>query len=167
MKRKHVTTFFFYGVPIVVVLIIFVLISKSATTEFAGERVNSQGNTHIQTVDSPHASYSTTPPTSGPHVGRITSWGVSRTQIPDEIQIHNLEDGGVILHYGPEVSEEDIAAMTSLIGRYERVILEPYEGMQSAIVLTAWGRIDYLDEFDGDRILNFIKAYHGADHHAR
>jgi hypothetical protein len=37
--------------------------------------------------------------------------------------------------------------------------------MESRIALTAWNRIDRFDEFDQDRIVRFIRAFRGKDHH--
>jgi len=37
--------------------------------------------------------------------------------------------------------------------------------MKSRIAVTAWTRIDTLDEFDARRITRFIEAYRGIDHH--
>jgi hypothetical protein len=39
----------------------------------------------------------------------------------------------------------------------------PY--MDSRIALTAWGRIDKFDQFDESRVVGFIDAYAGVDHH--
>lgn len=44
-------------------------------------------------------------------------------------------------------------------------MLAPYPGMDTRIALTAWQRIDRLDEFDEERIERFIHAYRGEDHH--
>jgi hypothetical protein len=58
--------------------------------------------------------------------------------------------------------------LTAIVGRYDRqVILAPYPGMDKRIALTAWGRIDKFDAFDEQRIVRFIAAYRGIDHHVR
>jgi hypothetical protein len=38
--------------------------------------------------------------------------------------------------------------------------------MSSRIALTAWNRIDQFAEFDEERIVRFVRAFRGADHHA-
>ena len=83
--------------------------------------------------------------------------------------MHNLEDGGAVVQYNclagcPQLVEQ----LKAVVRRYEtRVVLAPYPGMGSQIALTAWTRIDPFDEFDEKRIVRFIDAYRGIDHHER
>jgi hypothetical protein len=39
--------------------------------------------------------------------------------------------------------------------------------MKGRIALTAWAYLDAFDEFDEQRILRFINAHRGIDHHVR
>ena len=56
--------------------------------------------------------------------------------------------------------------LRAIVQRYTHyVILAPYPTMKSRIALTAWTRIDAFDEFDEKRIVRFVKAYRGIDHH--
>ena len=56
--------------------------------------------------------------------------------------------------------------LKTVVQRYERqVLLAPYPGMKTRIALTAWTRLDAFDEFDEARIVTFIRAYRGIDHH--
>lgn len=134
-----------------------------------GTPVPSQGNPHIQTVNEPHPPYNSDPPTSGPHVSYIAPWGIHTVPIQRELQVHNLEDGGVLVQYNcPQGCPELVEKLKAIVSRYEKhVILAPYPGMDARIALTAWARIDKLDEFDEKRIVRFINAYKGIDHHAR
>jgi hypothetical protein len=83
------------------------------------------------------------------------------------LQVHNLEDGGVIVQYNctcPEVVEK----LRGIVSRYDKyVILAPYPGMKPRIALTAWTRLDRLEKVDERRITRFIDAYRGIDHHQR
>jgi len=55
-----------------------------------------------------------------------------------------------------------------VVRRYPtQVVLAPYPTMQHRIALTAWTRLETLDDFDEARIERFIRAYRGIDHHAR
>src|SRR5262245_44426724 len=66
-----------------------------AAADFPGTRYPDQGNRHIQTVTDPHEPYNSDPPTSGSHLPYIAPWGIHTRPIPRELQVHNLEDGGV------------------------------------------------------------------------
>jgi len=87
--------------------------------------------------------------------------------IPKELQVHNLEDGGVAVPYHcPQGCPELVEKLKAIVDRHDRHVLRaPYRGMDTKIALTAWGRIDRLDAFDADRITGFIRAYAGIDHH--
>jgi hypothetical protein len=109
------------------------------------------------------------PPTSGPHLPYIAPWGVHNEPIPKQLQVHNLEDGGVAVQYNcatpcPELVEK----LAAIVKRYDKqVLLAPYPGMKSRIALTAWTRLDAFEEFDEGRIVNFVGRYRGIDHHKR
>lgn len=132
-----------------------------------GEYVPSQGNAHIIEEQMGQFTYNTSPPTSGPHLGALARWGVHDEPIPNELQVHNLEDGGVMVQYNcPDACPELVAQLEEIVEPYhEGVILAPYPDMEERITLTAWQRIDQLEEFDEERIVRFIRAYRGDDHH--
>jgi len=155
------------GVLVAVVAVLFV-----AAIAFGkpgpGERLSSQGNRHLASVDAPHDAYNSIPPTSGPHLNNKAEWGIHDVQIPDELQVHNLEDGGVIIHYDSISADPTaLAALERIVNGYpDKVILEPYAGMDARIVLTAWQRRLDMEDIDETAIRAFIQAYRGVDHHA-
>ncbi len=136
-----------------------------AAANLPGTPVADQGNRHIQSENDPHEAYNTDPPTSGPHLPYIASWGVHGRPIPPELQVHNLEDGGVLVQYNCECPEL-VDKLKAIVRKYDKqVILAPYPKMTHKIALTAWTRIETLEEFDEARIRRFIEAYRGIDHH--
>jgi hypothetical protein len=128
-----------------------------------------QGNLHIATERDPHEPYNSDPPTSGPHLPYIAPWGIHAEPIAKELQVHNLEDGGVMVQYDcPAGCPDLVARLRAVVERYrEHVILAPYPGMQHRIALTAWTRIDAFDDWSEPRVVRFIDAYRGIDHHQR
>jgi len=130
-----------------------------------GTPVPLQGNEHVPSVDTPHPPYNSVPPTSGWHVPTLAPWGVQKSPIPNELQVHNLEDGGVMVQYNCSDCDEEIARMEALARRFKRVIVAPYPDMPHRIAVTAWGRILTLEQYDEEKIVRFIKAYEGIDHH--
>lgn len=145
-----------------------------------GTNVPSLGNDHIQAIESPHPPYNSKPPTSGPHVPFVARWGIYNRHVPNELQVHNLEDGGVMIQYDCKNCTEMIQKLENIAkeyfklsqlsaqnSRFGHLIVAPYPGLDTPIVLTAWGKIDKLNEFDEARIRRFIEAYVGIDHHPR
>lgn len=151
-----------------------------------GAFVRDQGNRHISSVDEPHIQYNSAPPTSGDHMPALWKWGISREQIPDPWQLHNLEDGGVILQYDcpdgcPELEAQLIELATRVMTEPSLVnprtnsthfILAPYAGIRTTpesggkpIALTAWTRIQYFDTVDVENMMRFIREYINVDHH--
>jgi Protein of unknown function (DUF3105) len=133
-----------------------------------GEFVPSLGNEHIPTAETPHVAYTSDPPTSGPHLPYIAPWGVHARPLAKELQVHNLEDGGVVVNYKPQCADQVQAGLRAIVDRYpNHVVLAPYPGLDRCIALTAWTRIDKMDEVDERRVVRFIEAYRGIDHHPR
>lgn len=131
-----------------------------------GVAVVGLGNDHIDSPLSDHVPYNSNPPSSGPHTPYIARWGVHTIPIPPETQVHNLEDGGVLLQFSCETPCPDLVKdLEKVSPLHERVIVAPYPLMEHRIALTAWERIDVMDAFDEARITAFIEAYAGKDHH--
>lgn len=133
--------------------------------------------------------YNSRPPTSGCHSPSQAAYGIHEEPVPHELQLHNLEHGAVVVQYRTSgalgADEGLIFDLTDLVERlrkedvkYCRLILAPYpygfllpervreraglsldEVAEKRIALTAWGRIELLDEFDEERIRAFIDAH--------
>lgn len=118
-----------------------------------------------------HAPYNTRPATSGAHWATTPSslaphgaparWGVYTEPLAEETLIHNLEHGGIGLHYDcPSGCPELVQALDDLVpGSGTLFILSPYPSMPKKIAVTAWRHLMYLDEFDREKILEFIREY--------
>ena len=134
-----------------------------------GVSLPGQGNRHVQTLKEAIPPYNSDPPTSGPHLPYIAPWGIHTEPIPRQLQVHNLEDGGVMVQYNcPDGCPDLVAKLEAIVSGYNRqVILAPYPGMKTRLALTAWTRLDAFDDFDEKRVRGFITAYRGIDHHPR
>jgi len=153
------------GGAILVVAVVVGYVAYRATASPPGVEMADQGNLHIATPQTPHEPYNSDPPTSGPHLPYLAPWGVHTRPIAAELQVHNLEDGGVLVQYSCECPEV-VERLRAIVQRYDRqVILAPYPTMKSRIALTAWTRIERLDDVDEQRVIRFIERYRGIDHH--
>jgi hypothetical protein len=157
------------GVVAVVAAAIVGYFAYKSAADLPGISMPDQGNLHIQTVNEPHVPYNSDPPTSGPHLPYLAPWGIHTEPISKELQVHNLEDGGVVVQYHcPSACPELVEKLKGIVQKYDhQVVLAPYPGMKNRIALTAWTRIDTFDELDEARIQRFIRAYRGIDHHKR
>ncbi|MSQ07746.1 MAG: DUF3105 domain-containing protein [Dehalococcoidia bacterium] len=111
------------------------------------------------------------PATSGPHwltapvagapLGAPARWGVYGEALPDEVLVHNLEHGGIGLHYNCPVGCPDtVDALEGFVSsNSSQFIVSPYHGMKPKVAVTAWRRVLYLDVVDADAILQFIRQY--------
>ena len=131
-----------------------------------GIRVADQGRTHIEPGQD-HPLYNSVPAISGWHFPQPLApvrWGVHTQSLPDENLVHNLEHGGVGVHYDcPEGCDELVDQLADIVrGRGLKVILSPYPGMDTTIALTAWTFIDKFDVFDEQRVRDFIEAHESS-----
>lgn len=129
-------------------------------SEKPGEAVPIQPNEVIKPGDPLPGIYLTNPPVSGWHYADKTSWGVHDEELPDQILIANLVDGGVWISYHPDLPPEIIDSLKKIVSEYKTgVVLTPRTNNDKLISLAAWGRLDKFDYYDEARILKFIKAY--------
>lgn len=158
-----------YGVVIGVVVGLVVLIgaiwlvsvAMSPSPAYGARYVADQGRAHIQAGEA-HPPYNTTPPTSGWHYEAPAEWGVYDRPVADEVQVHNLEHGGIMIQYWcPDGCATTVESLQVLVERYpSKVILAPYaRPLENRIALTAWRWVDTFDEFDEARIVDFIARH--------
>jgi hypothetical protein len=135
------------------------------------------GNEHLTSIDQPHIVYNSRPPSSGPHIGSLANWGESEIEVPPELYVHNLEDGGVVLAYScgdtcPDLVEDLRQVLVDFAGR--NLLLMPYQdivdpdGVARPAAAVAWGRVLYFDDLsDGaiEQLEKFIRTFEGVDHH--
>ncbi len=169
VKKKGTASLVWVSVIVVsVIVLLFGIYYFSGASENKARDVPSLGNLHITKGTSHTITYNTDPPTSGPHYPRLTHWGVHSVPIDKGFQVHNLEDGGVLVQYNCMDCPELVQKLGKIVRGYSKeVILAPYPPMKHRIALTAWGKIDTFDTFDAKRITGFINAFRGLDHHPR
>jgi len=184
-RRRNQNLFLGGGITLLVGLIALVVYLNIRNQQPAGEEqvLASLGNTHIEEGDISPIQYNSTPPSSGPHYGRMAPFGLNHTPVRYEQILHNLEDGGVAIYYQcADGCPELVSQLGEVVTAYERtgqkVLLVPndptwtvsnslplHKDMESRIALTAWQRIDKFNDFDETRIRKFIDRYEGLDHH--
>lgn len=148
---------------IVVVLGMTTYIVRQYTKNLPGIELTNQGRDHIA-LDETHPEYNSNPPTSGWHSSDWEKdWGIQNEYVKEEYQIHNLEHGGIIVHYHPDkitnLTELE-SLFTELQTKNHKMLLIPNPNIDTIYALTAWTRLDTFDEYDPERIKAFTKAYY-------
>lgn len=109
--------------------------------------------------------YSTDPPTSGPHWPQWLNCGVYAEELPDELIVHNLEHSNIVVSYNltsPTEIADLVMAVDNITEFGEWGILRPYPYIAAeSVAITAWGVIDIIEGVDPDRIATFFDAYAG------
>jgi hypothetical protein len=127
-----------------------------------GQQYPDAGRDHVN-PGQPHAAYTSNPPTSGPHYPSPAPWGVSDQPIADEILVHNLEHGGIVINYNcPQGCPELVQQLKDLAGQYRSKLVlapRPNPDVPTRITLTAWTWMDGFNDFDAGRIRGFIAAH--------
>jgi hypothetical protein len=70
-----------------------------------------------------------------------------------------LEHGAVWITYQPGLPEEDVTQLQDLVRGQSHLLLSPYPGLKSPVVLTAWGLQLELTSVQDSRIEEFIDRY--------
>lgn len=103
--------------------------------------------------------YPTSPPAGGDHNSVWHNCGFFTEPVPDEIAVHSLEHGAVWVAYSGELPQEELALLEQRAGQEEYLLVTPYEGLDSPLVLTAWERQLELDSVSDPRFGEFLDAY--------
>ncbi|MBI2873821.1 MAG: DUF3105 domain-containing protein [Firmicutes bacterium] len=139
---------------------------------FAGRDAN-PGETGSTADDEPYL-WTTRPPHSGTHEEVFLDRNIFEEPVPEKIQVHALEPhaptahegsdpekakGGVFIQYSCRDCTELVDQLKPFVERYApRVYLAPYYKMDRKIALTAWERIEFLDDINEETITRFIET---------
>ena len=148
---------------IALIVTAFVLTPKAANYAGGGvgdastiEGVESFSNTagHVQT----EVAYEQTPPAGGEHNPAWLNCGVYEQEVPNENAVHSLEHGAVWVTYDPAISDAELDLLKEeLPSSY--VVLSPFEGIPTPIVLSAWNAQLQVDSADDPRIAEFFTEF--------
>jgi hypothetical protein len=154
------------------------------TTPPPGTEVTDLGRQHVSEEVVSQTTYSSNPPTSGPHMETWVKAGIFKEPQKEGELIHSLEHGYININYNcnadGSVKEasgsalNDTDACKQLVKQLEdvanakkvwKLLMVPRPQLDTKIALAAWGRIDKFDTFDQKRIETFIDYWrdHGPE----
>jgi hypothetical protein len=110
---------------------------------------------HVTTT----VNYPQTPPVGGPHDPVPQTCGVYTDPIKNEHGVHSLEHGAVWITYQPSLPADQITYLQNLTKQSDHRLLSPYPGIDSPVIITAWGYQLRLDNANDPRLMEFIQKY--------
>ena len=158
------------GIIIVVAVAIagiVLLMPRGASSQM--RQVTTEAATHVD--EGSPLSYSHRPPSSGMHYGTLPQpqeYRMWDTPLTPGRWVHMLEHGAVVVLYRPDLCDNtcvqalgqfyDSAPRSTLVGSIRHLAITPYQDMDHAIAVVAWGYIDEIDQVDTDRIMADFKS---------
>jgi len=136
------------------------------------ETFESQGQRHVETLPKGFK-YNSVPATSGPHQPQPLApivWGVYDEPVEEIKVVHNLEHGGVIVQYGPEVSAQTVRNIVAwyrddpnglVVAPLPPALLEEQPERPDEIALTAWTYLQTCKRFNEEAFSNFVDLHRG------
>ena len=124
---------------------------------------------HVQALPEDYE-YNSVPATSGLHNPQTAIWNLYDQPVPQINYVHNLEHGGLVIQYGSEVSDADIAALADWYQQDTRglVVAPLSEEMEEEdptladkIVAVAWTHMMRCTTFDASAFDDFSDDYRG------
>jgi len=103
--------------------------------------------------------FSDLPPVGGEHRDIWQNCGVYDEPIESAYAVHSMEHGAVWIAYQPELPEDEVLALQDRVRGDSFIILSPYPGLRSPVVVTAWQVQLELDNVDDGRISEFIEQH--------
>lgn len=114
-----------------------------------------EGQNHLAPNET-FTDYQTNPPTSGPHRAQPAPWGSYRDAPEQETLVHNLEHGGIVIHY-KDLSDADVDRIDAFADSYDNgVISAPNPNIETPVAFAAWRHHQTCEELNFTVIEGFI-----------
>ena len=125
----------------------------------AVQDVDNQGRNHIP-ISENFDDYNSNPPTSGPHYAeRLANWGTYNEEVPKTTLVHNLEHGGIVIHYKDQ-NDDQVDRIDSFVEGYsDGVIANPNPSIDKPIVMTSWTHLQKCETFNAEAVAGYIREY--------
>ncbi|MEU5883966.1 DUF3105 domain-containing protein [Spirillospora sp. NPDC047279] len=101
------------------------------------------------------------PPMGGNHdpVWQNCDGRVYEQPLRNENAVHSLEHGAVWITYKPDLDKGQVDRLKKKVDGTDYTMMSPFPGLDSPIVLSAWGKQLKLQDASDARVDAFLKAY--------
>jgi hypothetical protein len=168
-RRKRMV----WGAAIVVlvavaVAVVILLLPRSSSGSAQMRQVITEPASHVD--EGAPLTYRNRPPSSGMHYGTLPQpqeYRMYETPLTPGRWVHMLEHGAVAILYRPDLCDAacvqqlgevyDTAPRSQLVG-VRHLVITPFQDMDHAVAVVAWGYVDELDQMDKDRVIADFKS---------
>ncbi|MEA3059695.1 MAG: hypothetical protein QOE50_1107 [Sphingomonadales bacterium] len=146
-----------------------ILLMPHSTASASMRQVVTETATHVD--EGAPLSYRNRPPSSGVHYGTLPQPAEYRmwdTPLSPGRWVHMLEHGAVAVLYRPDLCDAtcvqalgefyDAAPRSSVVPGVRHLVITPYQDMDHAVAVVAWGYVDEMDQMDKDRVMADFKS---------
>ena len=148
------------GIIGVVALVVALVGSRPLPEELSGvETFPDMGRNHLAEGDPP-PDYNSSPATSGDHSPTAAQCGIYTSEIPDPVQVHNLEHGTVVIQYQPGLGPGELRALQDYARtKRSHILLAPRADLEDPVVVTSWTRMLRLQSADIETIEVYYQQF--------
>lgn len=154
------------GIVGVVAVIVALVAFRSLPEELSAvETFPEMGRNHLAEGDPP-PDYNSSPATSGDHSPTAAQCGIYTSEIPDPIQVHNLEHGTVVIQYQLGLDPNELRDLQDYARtKPSHILLAPRGDLDDPVVVTSWTRMLRLESADTETIdLYYVRfAFKGPE----
>ncbi|PPK98821.1 uncharacterized protein DUF3105 [Kineococcus xinjiangensis] len=103
--------------------------------------------------------YTENPPAGGEHDFVWQNCGIYDEPVRDENAVHSMEHGAVWITYRPDLAEQQVSELKTLVANQQYVLLAPREDLPAPVVATAWNNQLELEGASDKRLDEFLKKF--------
>lgn len=103
--------------------------------------------------------YAQTPPAGGEHNPAWQNAGFYSEPVSNENAVHTMEHGAVWITYNPDLPQQQVTELQDLANSRDCVLVSPYQGLDSPVVASAWGKQLNLESADDPALNSFVGSY--------
>ncbi|ACZ85533.1 DUF3105 domain-containing protein [Streptosporangium roseum] len=159
-RKERRTAMLMWGAGgLVVVLLVglvgFYLVNERAQTSLdAVKSAKYQGGAHKETK----VKYAEIPPMGGEHNSVWQRCGIYDQPVNNENAVHALEHGAVWITYRPDLPKGQVETLKK-VASADYILLSPYPGLPSPVVLSSWNKQLPLENADDPRLPKFVSKF--------
>jgi len=155
-------------VAVLIVAVVLLMPHSGVGVQSQMRQVTTEQANHVD--EGAPLQYAHRPPSSGTHFGTVPQpqeYRMYDTPLSPGRWVHMLEHGAVVVLYRPDLCDEacvqqlgnfyDNAPRSNLVG-IRHLAITPYQDMDHAVAVVAWGYVDEMDQADPDRIMADFKS---------